>query len=104
MPIITLPPIDSDEMAEICRRDLTMPRHVAAELGQSAVAAARAGDYQDSSGRPVVWRDAVKLAVASYHDFEGHETHTGIEKMLTSLGYTFVADFPERPNLYAWKE
>ena len=65
MPIITLPPMDSAELAEICRRDLTMPRHIAAELGQSAVAAVRAGVYQDSSGRPVVWRDAVKHAVAA---------------------------------------
>jgi len=65
MPIITLPPMDSAELAEICRRDLTMPRHIAAELGQSTVAAARAGVYQDSSGRPVVWRDAVKHAMAA---------------------------------------
>jgi len=57
--------MDSDELAEICRRDLIMPRHIAAELGQSAVAAARAGVYQDSSGRPVVWRDAVKHAMAA---------------------------------------
>ena len=63
--LIILPPMDSDELAEICRRDLNLPRHFAAELGQSAVAAARAGVYQDSAGRPVVWRDAVKHAVAA---------------------------------------
>ena len=64
-PIITLPPMDSDDLAEICRRDSIMPRHIAAELGQSAVAAARAGVYQDTSVRPVVWRDAVNHAVAA---------------------------------------
>ena len=46
--------MDSDELAEICRRDLTMPRHIAAELGQSAVTAARAGTYPD---RPFSLRD-----------------------------------------------
>lgn len=48
--------------------------------------------------------NSVKLAIASYHDFEGQETRTGIEKMLTPLGYKFVVDFPERQNIYGWKE
>ena len=47
--------------------------------------------------------NSAKLAIASYHDFEGHETRTAIEKILTPMGYTFVVDFPERQNLYAWK-
>ena len=34
-------------MAEARRRDLDIPRHVARELGQSAVAASKAGEYKN---------------------------------------------------------
>jgi len=52
----------------------------------------------------ILGSNSAKLAIASYHDFEGHETRSGIEKMLTPLGYKFVVDFPERQNIYGWKE
>jgi FkbM family methyltransferase len=52
----------------------------------------------------ILGSNSVKMAIASYHDFEGHETRTGIEKILAPKGYKFVVDFPERQNLYAWKE
>lgn len=52
----------------------------------------------------ILRNSSAKLAIASYHDFEGHETRTAIEQTLQTLGYKFVVDFPERQNLYAWRE
>lgn len=57
-----LPCLDSDAMAEACRRDLDIAREVAAELGHSAVAASDRGSYTTSTGRVVDWRDAVARA------------------------------------------
>jgi len=57
-----LPCIDSDEHAEACRRMLDIPRGLAAELGFSAVEAARGGFYRTDAGADVFWRDAVETA------------------------------------------
>jgi uncharacterized protein (TIGR02452 family) len=60
-----LPCLDSEQMAAARRRELNIPRHVAAALGRSAVDAARDGRYVTGAGREVVWRDAVHAACAA---------------------------------------
>jgi len=54
--------LDSVTMAAARRRELDIPKEVAAALGRSAVAAARAGRYVTRGGREVVWREAVQAA------------------------------------------
>lgn len=63
--LIGLPCLDAPELAAKARHDLDIDRDRAAELGHSAVTAAREGVYQDARGRPVVWRAAVQQAIAS---------------------------------------
>ena len=58
-----LPCLDSNEMAAARRRELDIPRHVAAAVGRSAVEAARTGRYVTEDGREVDWKDAVQAAV-----------------------------------------
>ena len=58
-----LPCLDSDTMAAERRRELAIPRHVARELGESALEAIRAGRYLRSDGAVTIWRDAVAAAV-----------------------------------------
>lgn len=70
----TLPCLDSDEMAEARRRDLSISRAVAAALGRSAVEAARKGFYVDETGREVVWREAVDAACAARRSIPPDET------------------------------
>lgn len=60
-----LPCLDSEQMAESRRRELDIPRDVAAALGWSAVTAAREGFYLTATGQKVVWRDAVHAACAA---------------------------------------
>jgi uncharacterized protein (TIGR02452 family) len=60
-----LAPLDSPAMAEKCRRDLDMPRHIAAELGESALSASRVGVYRNSDGNEIVIRELVSHAVAA---------------------------------------
>lgn len=60
-----LPCLDSDEIAATRREELSIPRSVAAQLGRSAVDAAKAGEYQDSAGKRVDWRDPVQAACAA---------------------------------------
>ncbi|MCX7826819.1 MAG: TIGR02452 family protein [Verrucomicrobiae bacterium] len=60
-----LPCLDSEQMAASRRRELHIPRNVAAALGRSAVQAAREGFYVTKAGRKVVWRDAVQAACAA---------------------------------------
>ena len=64
MGLLVLPCLDSPEMAESRRRELDNPRHIAAELGQSAMRAAVSGTYFTKDGREVVWRDIVQAACA----------------------------------------
>jgi len=49
-------------MAGHRRQELDIPRDVAAELGRSAVKAARDGFYVTKDGHKIVWRDAVQAA------------------------------------------
>jgi len=57
-----LPCLDSAELADARRRELVIPRDVAAELGRSAVEASENGYYLDRVGRKVDWRRAVEAA------------------------------------------
>ena len=59
-----LPCLDSSELAERRRKELDIPRHRAVDLGKSAVKAATAGYYLDSTGAKVDWSDAVESACA----------------------------------------
>ena len=58
-----LPCLDSHEMAAFRRRELDIPRHLAASLGRSAVEATVQGRYLTKDGREVVWNDTVQAAV-----------------------------------------
>ena len=60
-----LPSLDSIEMAEARRRELDIPREIAAELGRSAVEAAQNGYYLNSSGEKVEWAHSVNAACAA---------------------------------------
>jgi FkbM family methyltransferase len=53
--------------------------------------------------RQTLARQRVNLAIASYHDFEGHPTRRPIEEFVAGLGYTFVTEYPQRQNTYAWR-
>jgi Uncharacterized protein conserved in bacteria (DUF2263) len=57
-----LPCLDSAELAAARQLELDLPRHLAQELGRSAVDAAREGSYVTCDGRRVVWRDAMQAA------------------------------------------
>lgn len=59
------PCLDSDEIAETRRRELNVLRHVAAQLGRTAVEAARQGYYVNAHGDRVDWGDAVQAACAT---------------------------------------
>lgn len=54
--------LDSDEMAAARRRDLDVPRSVAADLGASAVEAATAGHYLCGGTRKIDWSREVAAA------------------------------------------
>ncbi|MFN8487074.1 MAG: TIGR02452 family protein [Caldilineaceae bacterium] len=60
-----LPCLDSEQMAADRQRELNIPREVAAELGRSAVEAARQGYYLTKANQKVVWRAAVQAACAA---------------------------------------
>ena len=60
-----LPTVDSDEIAEMTRRKLSLPRHVAQALGASAVVAIRAGSYFDDDGNKVDWAKDVQYSIDS---------------------------------------
>lgn len=60
-----LPSLDSIEMAEARRRELDIPRNIAAALGRSALEAAQNGYYLNSSGEKVDWAHLVNAACAA---------------------------------------
>jgi uncharacterized protein (TIGR02452 family) len=60
-----LPCLDSDELAASRRRELDIPRNVAAALGMSAVEAALNGYYVNRSGARVDWSHYVEAACAA---------------------------------------
>ena len=60
-----LPCLDSPELADARRRELDIPPNTAADLGRSAVDAARAGVYVNELGQNVLWGDAVQFACSS---------------------------------------
>ena len=62
--ITTLPPRDSYEIAGEIKRRLAMERSLAAQLGDSAVAAIRSGVYTGPDGTGVSWKELVSAAVA----------------------------------------
>lgn len=57
--------LDSPALAAARRRELLIPRDVAAALGRSALQAARDGHYTTDTGETVEWRAAVEAAIAS---------------------------------------
>jgi uncharacterized protein (TIGR02452 family) len=63
--LLVLPCLYSGQMALSRRRELDVPREVAAALGRSAVEAARDGSYSTRDGRRVVWQEAVQAARAT---------------------------------------
>lgn len=62
--LVTLPCLDSDEMASARQRELNMPHRDAARLGRTAVEAMERGTYRSTTGRTVNWRDLVHAARA----------------------------------------
>lgn len=60
-----LPCLDSDEIATTRKRELDITRHVAAELGRSAVEAAERGYYVCEGGKRVDWSRYVQTACAA---------------------------------------
>jgi hypothetical protein len=60
-----LPCLDSAEMAASRRRELNIPRDIAAALGRSAVEAASEGFYTTKGGHRVIWPDIVQAARAA---------------------------------------
>lgn len=60
-----LPCHDSDELAQLRRRDLDIPPEPAAQLGRTAVDAAREGWYVTPRGLRVDWGHAVQAACAA---------------------------------------
>lgn len=92
-----LPCLDSEQLAASRRRELQIPRDVAAALGQSAVRAARDGVYFTRDGKRVVWRAAVqaacavKLSIAPDAELPGSGRGTFVQKQVqvaneTTLG------------------
>ena len=63
--ICILPCMDSNEMAEARRRELDIPRNVAATLGRSAVEAAENGYYLNRAGEKVDWAHLVNAACSA---------------------------------------
>jgi len=63
--LLPLPCLDSDEMAAARRRELHIPRSIAADLGMSAVEAAYLGYYQDRAGAQVDWSSLVEAACSA---------------------------------------
>lgn len=63
MTLKALPTMDTPELAATRRRELDIPRAVAALLGETAVSAIHTGVYTGPDGRPVVWRELVENAV-----------------------------------------
>lgn len=60
-----IPCLDTDEMAELRRRELQIPNNVAARLGRTAVEAAERGFYRLPDGRRVDWLHEVQAALRS---------------------------------------
>lgn len=60
-----LPCLDSVEMAACRRKELEIPRAVAAALGRSAIKASDEGYYLDMSGTKIDWSQFVKAACAA---------------------------------------
>jgi len=63
--LLILPPRDSEAMAQMRRRELDIPRSLAAKLGSSAVKAARNGYYFTRAQNKVDWRDLVHNACSA---------------------------------------
>lgn len=57
-----LPCLDSAELAAANRKALDIPRHIAAELGNSALTASGSGRYHNTSGSEVDFSDLVEAA------------------------------------------
>ncbi len=72
--LIFLPCLDSPERAAQCQEVLAISRERAAELGRSAVTAARTGVYPAANGQAVEWRTAVARACAAQRSIPPEES------------------------------
>lgn len=79
-----LPTIVDDQMASQRQRELRLPRHVATDLGRSAVDAIDAGLYEGPDGVMVDWRWAVRGAVAAKRSVPPREA---CSRRLTAAAY-----------------
>ena len=64
-PISCLPCVDSPALAAARQRELDLPRHVASQLGRSAVHAIGEGAYTRRDGQKVNWHHLMTAAVAA---------------------------------------
>lgn len=63
--LLVLPPVDSAGLAAARRRELDIPRDVAATLGRSAIEASDSGHYVSEGGRRVDWSAGVQAACSA---------------------------------------
>lgn len=80
-----LPCLDSEQMAMSRRRELNIPKEVAAELGHSAVEAAQKGFYLTKANQKVSWLAAVQLACAAKLSIPPDATLPSHERVLFTL-------------------
>ena len=59
---IILPCMDNGDIAAMRRHELSLPRHIAEDLGRSAVEAADRGYYVADNGEKIFWKTAVEQA------------------------------------------
>src|SRR5262249_1328635 len=87
----------SDEMAKLRRRELDIPRHVAAALGRSAVEAATNGYYVYEASTKVDWcRDvqaacSAKVSIRPDHNLPAHQSTTFAETSIQVRNETTLA-------------
>lgn len=77
--LVTLPCIDSSDIAEARRSELDIGRSAAAALGRSAVEASRNGYYMNTDGEKVDLRSLVQDAVRRQTEHRARRSVTGAE-------------------------
>lgn len=80
--------LDSEEMAERRRSELSIPRHVAQQLAAATVVAIRSGSYFSDEGVSVDWSNEVDAAIASKVSIPPDRQVT--QSIKTSFEETFV--------------
>ena len=83
-----LPCLDSAEMSESRRRELDIPRDIAAALGRTAVKAASEGHYLNNAGTKVDWSRYVEAACSAKRSIRPDDplpTHEGTSFSETTI-------------------